>query len=190
MSSVVGICNRALQKVGQSDRIASITENSAAARACNAAYEPVRDALLRRHVWSFAVKRASLPSTTTPEHGYGYAYTLPSDYVRLAPLDQDEEAYMSKWKVEDGKILTNDTAPLDIRYVYKVEDPNKFDTLFRELLAAEIGIEICEELTQSHKKKEVLIVERRGLVAEAKKVNAVESPPVEGKTDSWITARL
>ena len=59
MASVVGICNRALEKLG-GGYIAALTEASKEARALNRAYDYVRDAVLRAHPWNFAIKRASL----------------------------------------------------------------------------------------------------------------------------------
>lgn len=54
--SVVSICNRALSKIGTRSSIASITEGSAEAEACNLNFNPVRDQLLRAAHWGFARK--------------------------------------------------------------------------------------------------------------------------------------
>jgi hypothetical protein len=58
-TSVVEICNRALQKLGAA-RITSLTQDTPNARSCNVAYNVLRKAELRSHPWSFAIKRAEL----------------------------------------------------------------------------------------------------------------------------------
>lgn len=190
MTSEVAICNRALQKLG-AETILSLTEDSTEGRACNLAYEPVRDSLLRSHWWSFSIRRAILAaSSSSPAFGYDNAFPLPSDYLKLVPPDQREKVYMTDWKLENGSILTNDDAPLEIRYVSRVTDPNKFDALFVEALSARLAMEMCEQLTQSNSKRQLAMQEYQDIIREARKHNAFENPPVEAADGSWITARL
>ena len=190
MASTIDICNRALQKLG-ADRIISLTQNSTSARACNLAYEPVRDAELRAHVWNFAVKRAQLAAdATAPLYGYNYAYTLPSDCLRLLPNDHQEGFYSKDWKIEGRKILTNESAPLEIRYIYRVTDTTQYDATFIESLACKLAMEMCEELTQSNSKRQLAQDEYKATIREARKMNAFENPPVEQQTDDWLTARI
>jgi hypothetical protein len=190
MPSQVDICNRALQKLG-ADRIISLTQNSTSARACNLAYELVRDSELRAHVWNFAIKRTKLASdATAPVYGYSYAYTLPSDCLRLLPNDHQEGFYSKNFKVEGRKILTNESAPLEIRYIYRVTDTTQYDATFTEALACKMAMEMCEELTQSNTKRQLAQDEYKATIREARKMNAFENVPVEQQTDSWLTARL
>jgi hypothetical protein len=168
-----------------------LTENTPAGRSCNLAYEPVRDALLRAHWWSFSIKRASLAaSSDSPEFGYDNKFPLPSDYLKLIPPDQREKVYMTDWKVEQGHILTNEDAPLEIRYVSKVTDPGQFDSLFAEALSAKLAAEMCELLTQSNTKRRLAMEEFKEIIREARHHNAIENPPVEAQDPSWITDRL
>lgn len=190
MASTVDICNRALQKLG-AKRITSITEDSVNARACNVAFEPVKLKLLRSHTWNFSKKRVQLAADATePVFGYDYAYSLPADYVKLLPPDPESNVNDLDWQIEGKKILTNDAAPIDVRYIYNVSDANEMDALFRELLATELAFELCEELTQSNTKKEGLREDKRDILSEARRNNAIEQPvshePPEG---TWLTAR-
>lgn len=190
MASTVDICNRALQKLG-AERIISLTQNSTSARACNLAYESVRDAELRAHAWNFAIKRVQLAAdAAAPSYGYDYAYTLPSDCLRLLPNDHNEGVYPRDWKVEGRKILTNESAPLKIRYIRRITDTTQYDATFVEALASRMAIEMCEELTQSNSKRQLAQDEYRAAIREARKMNAFENPPVEQQTDDWLTARL
>lgn len=189
MASAVDISNRALQKLG-AERIISLTQDSVSARACNLAYEQVRDAELRAHTWNFAIKRRELAAdATAPVYGYTYAYTLPSDCLRLLKNDNQENFYSDKWKVEGRKILTDEAAPFQIRYVYRVTDTTQYDALFVEALASKMAYEMCEELTQSNSKKQSAAEDYKFAIREARKINAFENVPAEQDTDTWISIR-
>lgn len=190
MASEVEICNRALQKLG-AKRITMLTQDAVNARACNVAYEVVRDRALRSHFWNFAIKRATLAADNVPpDWGRSNSYPLPADFIKLAPVYPERGTNTQDWVIEGRRILTNDKAPLQIRYVYRVTDPNEMDSLFREFLATELAFEICEEITQSNQKKESLRDDRKYIIAEARKANAFENIPVEAPDDDFITCRF
>src|SRR5271169_3492490 len=84
MASSVDICNLALSILGKPS-IASLTDNSNAARILNIEYDMLRRALLEGPgIWRFTVKRASLPAlTTVPVSGpFTTMYAMPSDCIR------------------------------------------------------------------------------------------------------------
>lgn len=186
MASEVSICNEALQEIG-AGRIVSLAQDSVEARACNAIYSETRDQLLREYAWSFAIKRAQLAaSATDPAFGPSNAYPLPSDCLRvLLPEDADLD-----WVIEGREILTDWGAPLEIRYIRRVTDPNTMDVLFRRALAGELGMKLAEPLTQSTSKWEKAKDIRDEAIAKAKRTNAIEKLPVEPREDTWITARI
>lgn len=189
MASEVGICSRALQKLG-ARRISSLTEDSSNARACNAAYEVLRDAELRAHPWSFATDRASLAAdSSSPDFGRSNAFQLPSDCLRLLPPYPEDNLNSHDWQIEGRKIYTDESAPLRIRYIKKVSDPNEMDPLFRELLATRIALELCEEVTQSNTKKDALKDDYRNGLNEARRANAIERVAQQPPEDEWITKR-
>lgn len=189
MASVAEICNRALQKLGEK-RITSITEDSVPARACNACYEVLRDSELRAHLWNFAVKRASLAADSAePEFGPAVQYSLPSDFLRLLPNDSWRNLNDLDWQIEGRKILTSDAAPLEIRYIYRVTDPNDMDPLFREALSSKMAEEMAEQLTQSNSKKTEAKDSYKDAIAKAKRTNAFENVAQEPPEDTWLTVR-
>lgn len=189
MASEVEICNRALQKLG-AKRIVSLSDDSVNARACNNAYTVLRDAELRAHPWNFAITRIQLAAdSTAPAFGRARAFTLPSDCLRILPPYPEQNINDLDWIVEGRKIYSNDSAPLNIRYIYRVTDPNEMDSLFRELLSARMADELCEEITQSNTKKEQLARDYRKNLLEARRSNAIEKVAEEPPEDSWITAR-
>lgn len=190
MASKVEICNRALQKLG-AKRIVSIDEDSRNARSCNIAYDPVRKALLRSHPWSCAIARASLAAdSTAPSWGRANAFQLPANFIRLVDNYPEQRSNSKDWIIEGKKILTNDSAPLNIRYVYDLDDPNIMDALYREAFAAQLAWELCEEITQSTSKKQELSADVRQILAEARRANAIEKMPEEAVEDTWLSVRL
>lgn len=185
MPSEVDIANLALQRLGSST-ITSLADDSTPARESNRVYAHARDSELRAHPWNFARKRASLAaSSTVPAFGFALQYPLPADFLRLLPTAEQND-----FQIEDGHILTDDTAPLKIIYIYRQTDPNAFDQTFVDLLVARIATDLAEKLTQSNKK--TITAQNRYVAAQrgARKVNAFERTAQELPDDVWITARL
>lgn len=191
MASSVDIANAALQKLG-APRIVNLTDDSDAARAANACYNRLRQAELRKHVWNFSIRRANIAAdATAPISGSQYAnsFTFPPGTLRILKPDPKLRRNDWDWQIEGTSILTNDSAPLLVRYVYDETDPNKMDSLFREALAARMALEMCEELTQSNSKKEAANAWYDSALADAKRANAVEQIPQEFEDDTWVTVR-
>lgn len=199
MASQTEICNRAVTKLGAA-RITSITENSKSARVMNALWDTVRRAELRRRIWTFAALRTTLPALASqPEWGYGHGYQMPSDCLRLLQVgqtfvvpaltdyrDQDDSAY----QIENGVILTDQNAPLKIRYIRDITDPGKFDALFVEAFASKLAYEGAEELTQSLSKKQQALEDYKMALRDATATGAVERAPQGFPDDSWMLIRL
>lgn len=190
MASTVGICNRALQKLG-AKRITSLSDDSVNARACNAAYESCKLALLEEHEWGFALDRAELAADSDePDFGRAYSYTLPSDFIRLAHPYPEDNGNDLDWIIEGRKIYTDDAAPLEVRYIYNVTDPQEMTALFREALSAKLALELCEELTQSNTKKDSLKDDYEKALRAAKRSNAMQRVSGEPPEDTWVTVRV
>lgn len=189
MASNADIANRALQKLG-AKRITILTEDSRNARAVNAAFETLKEAELREHPWNFAIKRVQLAAeTTAPPFGRARYFQLPSDFLRILPPDPEYNMNDLDWQIEGRLIATNDSAPLDVRYIYNVTDPNTMDVLFRECFAARIAMELCEELTQSNTKKAAAEADYDNAIAKAKRTNAIERVAAKPPEDTWVTVR-
>lgn len=186
--SIVGIWNRALQLLG-AQRVQSTSDTVKNALACRACYEPIRDKLLEMHVWRFALKQASLAADSpAPDWGKAGSFTLPTDFMMLAP-DYEEDQYDKDWEIQDGKIFTDEGAPLLLRYVSKVTVPSIMTPTFRELLATEMAAAMCEELTQSNTKKVDLSDKVDKAWAAARRANARQMRSVTPPEDPFLTAR-
>ncbi|PRH31903.1 hypothetical protein [Burkholderia multivorans] len=193
MASQVGICNRALTKLGDK-RITSLDEDSKAAATLNSMYDDVLDACLREHVWAFAKTRAQLAALAdAPLFGFGYQYRLPADFIRLIQIGQflvyPKTDTRGLFSIENGNLLTDIEAPLYVRYVKRVTDPNAMDPLFREAFACRLAVEACESLTQSSTKRQAAWAEHDRAITQAIRVNAIERPSQPIGDDTWLESR-
>lgn len=189
MSSSVGIANAALRKLGHPP-ITAFSENSKAARLANERYAELRDELLYRHPWNFALKRASVPaSTTAPAWGYAVACPLPTDYIRMYEVNGEDEG-TGRWKIEDGNIVTDLSAPLEIRYVYQVTDTNRMSAGFREALASVLAADWAEDITGDDSVVKDKAGKARFAVAQARSNDGQEGIPDQIEADEWLDARL
>ncbi len=191
MASDVSIVNAALIKLGEGT-IASLTEDSKAARLANSIYADIRDAVLQAHPWNFALARASLSaSSTAPSWGYDAAFPLPETPTKCLRVlrVKDDEYQDVEWKVEGREILTDESAPLYILYVKQATDPGQYTPLFVECLAARLAAELAEPLKQSSSMTEAMrqLYERK--LAEARTADAQEGTPEVITANEWIEAR-
>lgn len=186
----IDIINKALTLLGGKS-IVSRTENSPSAKTMDVLYDGALDRLLRECPWNFAVKRATLASSGTPEWGdFDALYPVPNDFLYMMHV-QDFEDYT----IEESNILADPTnnvegGPLKIKYVARITDASRFDTLFCEALAYRLAYEACERITQSNTKKSDLFQEYELTVGRAKRINGQEDAPENYVEDEWVTARV
>ena len=195
--SDVAIVNLALTKIG-AKTINALDQDGETARAANTVYEMVRDAELQANPWNFSIRRASLAaSSNTPAFGYDLQYPVPADFLRLYEIDgypvqfPTEDPYFAiESHSNDGLvILTNQTAPLDIRYVAKITDTSKYDPLFVHALACSLALALCDRLTQHEGKVDRIAQEYEMRLSRAKRVDAIQNPPIPYPESTWILSR-
>lgn len=200
MATKTEIFNRALIKLGV-NTVTSPDDPSEQARKCSAVYSSLLKAELRKNPWTFAVTRVELAALAeTPAFGWQYGYQLPADFVRVVQIGEYWEFNQIRvatdqptvpYTIEGRKILTNYAAPLRIRYVHNVEDDTEtWDHLFVEAFSCRLGVEVCESLTKNQTKLANMLRLYKDAVAEAKRLNAIELPPVPLADNSWITTRI
>jgi hypothetical protein len=188
-TSEVEISNVALIALGV-DPITSLSASNPKSNAIRNVFYRQRDALFRAYRWSFAIKRLQLAADAdAPVHTFSYAYSLPSDCVRLIEPDLASDQYLREWVLENGRILTDYTSPLDIRYQSRVEDPTQWDDCFCKVLALDIAIAVCFKLTGSNATKMSLREDRKEALNEARRAKAYEISPAKRRDTSWITVR-
>ena len=179
------IANRALSKLGET-RVSNVdTDNTKKAKVIRFMWDSVRDALIQSYPWNFAKKRTQLAAdSTAPTWGFNVRYTLPVDFLCLLDIYGNPE-----YRIEDGFILTDQSAPLEIKYMYRVTNTSKFDAMFVEALANRLAFEGAEEITQSNSKKEILGQEYLKNISDAYTNNSIQEEPIDLQVDEWILAR-
>lgn len=187
MASVVDICNSALNQIGASN-IISLTEDSKAARVCNQRYEFVRDAVFRAHPWNCLITRTSLaPDATAPAFEFTKQFTLPtSPYcLRVLALDDPDILY----RIEGRKLLCNEST-INMIYVARVTDPNQYDLLLLETIAASLAADIAYNLVGSSSLGSNMYTLYQQKLTEARYVDATEDNAVNTSvlTDSRTIA--
>jgi hypothetical protein len=197
--SVVGICNMGLAMIGDdANSITSLSDTTKAARLCNLFYEPLRDAVLRSHNWNFATKRETLAALSdVPTYGFAKAFALPDDFIKMWETEEEELFGITgtPYRIEGivgttKRTLCTDDATCNITYIYKVTDPNAFDPMFVQVLAARIAATLSMPLTENAniaEKREAAYIK---LLSEAKSIDAQEGTPRGLDADAWTNARI
>lgn len=191
--SRVDIANRALTKLGAA-RIIALDDDSVASNTLNSMFDIVRDAELRANLWHFSKARAELPALSeSPIFGYTHQFQLPADFLRLIQVGNQRcspRPSQDGWySIEGGRLLVNQSGPLRLRYVRRIEDPTLFDALFVEAFACRLAAESCETITNSNTKKQSAWAEYGEALAAARRANAIERPALAMSDDTWLEAR-
>lgn len=191
MASEVHIANLALTKLG-AKRLLLLSDENNEARTISALFNDVRDAELRRHNWSFAIRRAQLMALVEkPAFEYAHQFPLPDDFLKLVSVGDHVivRGQHKPWVLEGKRLLTNLQAPLRIRYVRREKDTSLFDPLFIEAFACKLAMEACEALTQSQSKWQQVAQQYERAIQQAKKMDAIERLPDVLPDGEWLDSR-
>jgi hypothetical protein len=184
----IGICNSALIKVGSPTRLLSLADNNKAALICNEQFPKWRDEVLEMHNWSFALKRAALAQNATPPaFGWTKAYDLPSDFLRLAEVDQDSNCEI-QYTIENGQILT-DESTFNIVYVFPNTDFSRWTAAFAEAMSFRAGRDLALALNQNSQLSLAMDQGLQRAIAAARGLNAQQKPAGELVASDWTNSR-
>ena len=188
-SSVVEICNRALDAIGVQP-ITAITEETKAGGLCRRYYPQIRDDVIRGHPWNSATARAELPAlVAAPTWGYTYAYQLPSDCLRVLSVEACDP-FLNPWRVEGRTIVTDKEAPLYVLYLRSLPDSGFFDPMLVTVIAARLAMELAMPLTSDAQTRRQMEMEYRNRLREARSVDGQEGTPARIYAEEFTTARL
>ena len=174
MASEVETINSALNMLGATNIIAR-TEDTKSARVTNQRFDAVRDAVFRAHPWNCLVTRAAVAADTdAPAFDWSYQFTLPTDPYCLRVMRLD---YLDiEFRVEGRKILS-DEAAINLVYLARVTDPNQWDSLLNEAIAARLASEVAFALVQSTSLTANLYALYESKLSEARFTDATEGTP-------------
>ncbi len=189
-TSVIEICNNALQDLGE-DTITSLTDNNKGARVCNQRWPATRDAVLRAHPWNCAMSQAELPAgATAPVWKWDYQYQLPVDFLRIVRVVNNQEREISQWEVQGKIILCNEEAPIFISYIRRETVVQYYDALLDEALSARMSAALAYPLTGSTSLAQAFWDVYREKILEARGVDAREGVPESVVPNTWLTAKM
>ena len=189
--SIVSICNRALIALGE-DPIVSLQDDTKGAILCGQLYDPVRREVLQNHPWQCATQSANLALTSfVPLTVYDYAYALPADCLRFLNLPDND---LANWEVgQDATLgrllLTNEPPTLAGTYIRDLTDPTEFEPLLAKSIALALAVELCEPLTQSTAKLNMLSQRLEKTQNDGRLASSDEAASREWDEDIWLRAR-
>ncbi|MCK9598051.1 MAG: hypothetical protein M0R06_03355 [Sphaerochaeta sp.] len=121
----------------------------------------------------------------TPTYKWTYQYYLPSDFVRLIDVYEDDGTDLAdeRWTLEGNRILTNyDT--LNIKYIKSMADPDDWDSLFTEVFILRLALKLIPPLVGTKSAQLAAEVKEELKVAEAKaRVIAAQENNTSGRYD-------
>lgn len=194
------VANRALMKLGASS-ISSLDEDKKPARVMKDIVGSVRDQFLRENAWNPAVKRIVLAKdSTAPAWGWKSRYALPADYIKMITVESGSDTSVNinvegdqpipvKYRIENGYIMCDETGALWVRYVMRLTDMTRYDSMMIEVLATLYAREACMAIANDISLKNMLHNEYQLLLSGAKKQDGWEDGSTQYPEDDYIAAR-
>lgn len=175
---------------------ASSSDNHRATRLIAANEDVSRKAVLESYNWNFAIKRASLTTTTTaPVFGFANSFTPPADMLRIIGVNDPtapRSNYTSgnaqvgyEWKLEGGLIRT-DLTQFDCYYVADITDYTTWDAAFLLAHGLHLASQIAYSLTGRVDLSNNLEARFREAVRQARVSHAITGTPEQIMADSYI----
>lgn len=184
MNSEVSICNKALRYLGAPE-ILSLDQSSREADLCSRHYADTRDELLESYHWSFATSLQSLARMTeAPLFGYAYAYSLPSDALRVRRLRNGDPFVLVA-----GGIVHTDARPAEAILTVRVTDPASFPALFVEALARRLASALALPLMGNTRLEQIMLQRFADALDLARLADAAEEYEEVEPCSSWLEVR-
>jgi hypothetical protein len=158
--SKVEVCNIALARIGASQTIADIDEESESAAACALFFDICLEATLRDWAWPFANRTADLAQVAAaPNSDWGYSYRLPVDCVRAIRIrtgDRNDTVPPPFEATTDssGGLLFCDLEAVELQYTGLVTTPSLWQADFISALAWRLAWEIAAPLARSDSQRD------------------------------------
>lgn len=181
------ICNLALKALGLNPISSLASDTSQAGIILRNTWEAARDAILRAANWRCLLSRSGslAQEATGPSFGYAYAYTLPSDCVRVVEMSVDAD-----YSVEGGKLLTDETEAYILYVGYdKSSDPVVLlDGHLVNALVAQLAVDIAPALKGKNLIPSLEVIARDRL-ADAKLFSAIEARQKQATCTALLDVR-
>ena len=197
--NITDICNMALNHIGR-EQIASLNEETEAARTCKIHYDMQRRVLLRAYTWGFAMKTAKLALIDKTLPGWKYVYAYPNDCVMARKIFNEQNTWCVLQKNFDGnmdQVILNDNtkalvcnhADAFLQYTYDVKDAELFTEDFAQALSYYLAGAIAVPLTGSQALAQQMQQMGSQLLEEAKFTQMKERNNVPEYPSKYFRAR-
>lgn len=144
----VDYVNRALALLGEAEINELTADESNTSAICTQLYDPIKESLLQRHGWSFALRTVTLSRlTSTPPEPWSYEYNLPADCLRVWTTDCPNEAWAMAVDPSSDirRLYSNRTSTLLI-YIHDAAE-TLFPPLFQRALTFALAAELAMPIT-------------------------------------------
>lgn len=199
MATETELVNAALRKGGGAKRILDLTDSVGSAGIASDVLTFERDDLLRSGVWNFTITRIQLAQLATlPVFGWTYAYTIPSDCIRMVSIhDNDAGNGVVPYKIESilqpddtyVNAIVTDASEIFLRYCRQVTDPNLMTASFRQVLILRMAKIFAISIAKSNPLYQALAAEEKSLMAKAGAIDGIEDYPESRPEGSWAASR-
>ncbi len=190
----VDIANLALDFLSQDPIVSLLNPASPAADVMARWYDQTRRLLLRKYIFNFARKVATLtPNANAPTHpDFANGYSLPIDLIRILKLGDRllwggaiptaffdfSGGYLYCDDLTDqGAAAASTTPSLELSYTYDAINVLQFDAAFIDLLAVTLAESTCKKITGKDP-SDKLIAKLRNAEVAAAAVAGQEKPPI------------
>lgn len=180
VTSPADVVNLALGRIGYKLRVGSLYDGSAAAKKALDVYAQTRDAVLRQNDFGFAEKIAggTLSGQGAPAP-WSFEYLYPTDCLRLRNMFNStylanknnplSNLYTVANTALSGKVIWTNNTGMTFVYTAQITDPSKWEALFVEMLATELGKRLGASLAGAESVK-MMMEEEKMIVPVAESV--------------------
>ena len=197
MLTELQIKNVALAKIGDYI-ISALGEGSKQDTYANIYWQQIVDALLEEFPWNFAIKRSGTTLITAvlePRWGYDHKYEAPTDCIRVLEIAagttpitttlsgtsaaEPDWSNTIEYRVEGAGatpyIVTNEDAPVYIKYICRPTGTTFWPPSFRDAVACKLALLLGKPLAQiSESEKQMLAEEYENAIAKGRGVDFEE----------------
>lgn len=195
--SVIRIANLALQRVGVSQPIASLNEQSKEARVIRQAWDHLRDVTLQEFAWPFATQHAALAVVDEVRVPWRMTYRMPADCLHPLAINADAHVRSSSQRIPfavqastGGPVLVSDAEDVVLVYLARMIDPLDWPMWFHDLMAWVLAEELAMPLTVDPRMQQVVSGKlAQARVMAAQRAASTGQPPVQDAPSAFVTAR-
>lgn len=191
-TNALAIINAALREIGEP--VVTAAADTSASRSLNAAYDEARRGILRKYVWGFNKKRATLTAgvlSTEEALEWDYVYTLPADWLATVSISHNgdfDSGVIKHSDFENGRILCDHNTAY-ILYLFDNTTTTAWDASFDEAFPLYLALKSNLQITNSADLTDRLAVYLAGKELTARTNSARDKGPQRRPMGNWNRSR-